>query len=86
MSGKWKVQTIDDYKKNLKKKVWEIRTLRDFKDFLNDLANTSSGRIFYMPLALKFNELYDKIIQMFGFAVFLSFVVGVACGYALKSL
>jgi len=86
VSGKWKVQTIDDYKKNLKKKVWEIRTLRDFKDFLNDLANTSSGRIFYMPLALKFNELYDKVVQTFGLAVFLGFWVGVLCGYALKFL
>lgn len=88
MSGKWKVKTVDDYGKDLKmKKVWKIRTLREFKDFLNELANSSSfGLLFYMPLAQKFNELYNQLRWNYRFILAAGFVLGMVFGYSLKLL
>ena len=84
MDKKWKVQTVDDYRKDLKKKIWEVKTLHEFKDFLNGLANTSSGRIFYMPLALKFNELYSQLKWNYRFILTVGFILGAVFGYSLK--
>ena len=83
---RWKVETTSDCEKYLKKKVWEIRSLQEFRDFLNNLAGTSFGRIFYMPLALKFGELYEKTINVFGLAMASCFAAGVICGYVCAML
>jgi len=73
-------------KVDLKKKIWQVQTLCEFRDFLESLASTSSGQVFYMPLALKFNELYEKTINVFGLAMASCFAAGVICGYIVSLL
>ena len=81
----WKVQTADDYKKEIKKKVWEVETLREFRDFLRELADSSSfGLIFYGPLADKFDELYDFNRWLIRFALAVGFILGIIAGYCLR--
>ena len=84
--GRWKVQTVEEYGKDLKKKVWELETLEEFKAFLNELSDSTFGLVFYSPLAEKFDELY----AVYKWAYRLIFAVGVilaaAFGYCLALL
>ena len=57
----WKAHNLEDYSKDLKKKMQEIKTFNEFRGLLNDLANSSFGEIFYMPLAQKFENLYQAL-------------------------
>ena len=57
----WKAHNLEDYRKDLKKKTREIKTFNEFRELLNDLANSSFGEIFYMPLAQKFENLYQTL-------------------------
>jgi len=82
----WKVQTIDGYRRDLKKKVWEIETLCEFRDFLNGLANSSLGLVFYKPLADKFDEIYSRVRWNYRFILITGFVLGTVFGCLLMVL
>jgi len=57
----WKVQTVESYQKELNEKVQDIKTFKDFRNFLDRLSRSSFGEVFYKPIALKFDALYKEL-------------------------
>ena len=78
-SRKWNVKTLEECKNELWSKTSRVKTLRDFGDLLSDLASTTFGTVFYLPLANKFNELYSQTYWRHK----LLFVCGLALGFIL---
>jgi len=65
-------------------KIWEVRTLSDFVDFLHDLANKDF--IFYGPLYEKALELRDFYNFAIKFSLAAGFAIGALTAYLVLSL
>jgi len=61
----------------------EVETFHDFGKFLRELAKTDEGRLFYMPLCLKFDQLLKNYRWTLRLALILGFILGTLFGIAL---
>jgi len=61
----------------------EVETFHDFGKFLRELAKTDEGRLFYMPLHLKFDQLLENYRWTLRLALIFGFILGTIFGLAL---
>jgi len=61
-------------------KVKEVKTLKDYEELLRDLAQANPV---FIPLHLKFQDLYEFHKLAVRIALVLGFLAGLALGYAL---
>jgi len=61
----------------------EVETFHDFGKFLRELANTDEGKLFYMPLLLKFDTLLQRYRWTLRLALIFGFILGTIFGIAL---
>jgi len=84
--GSWKSKTLDECKNELWNKTSQVKNLEDFRDLLLDLADSSFGKIFYLPLAFKFSELYNQIHWRQKLLFIGGLVLGFIFGHVIGSL
>lgn len=69
-----------------KKHLNEIETLDDLLPFLCELCATSDGRILYLPIYQKVEELYCKYKDVHKKIFTMAFIIGLAIGSIITYL